>query len=113
MVQPFPTPHPSELQALPAELRERFPGVVEDLRNGLIEDVPDRVLDQLPPSVVERIPAEFLANGTNVTFVIVLAAIAALSTLGFFYGVTKAATKAAAFFLIVGAIAAAFLYIEL
>ena len=113
LFQPFPTPNPSDLEALPGELRERFPQVVEDLRNGVIEEVPDAVLDQLPSSVVDRIPADFLANGTNVTFVIILAAIAAVSLLGFVYGVTKAAAKAAIFFLILGAAAGAFLYVQL
>lgn len=112
ILQPFPTPSPADLEALPAELRERFPQVIEDLRNGLIDQVPDAVLDQLPVSVVDRIPSDFLANGTNVTFAVALGAIAAISLLGFLYGLSKAAAKAATFFLLVGAIAATMLYTQ-
>jgi len=95
---------------LPPELRERFPQVVEDLRNGAIEEVPDRVLDQLPPSVVDRIPEGLLASDINTTFVFILVAIAAFALLGFFWGVTRAAIKAVLFFLVVGAIAGVLLY---
>ncbi len=102
-----------ELEQLPEELRERFPEVVEDLRNGVIEEVPEAVLDQLPTTVVDRIPEGLLASNVNMTFVIVLGAIAALCLMGFMYGVTKAAAKAAAFFLVLGAIAAIVLYTQL
>ena len=98
------------IDQLPNELRERFPQVVEDLRTGVIEEVPDTVLDQLPANVVDAIPAGLLASDVNVTFVAILAAIAAVSVLGFLYGVSKAAVKAAGFFLIIGAAAAIFLY---
>lgn len=102
-----------DIEALPDELKERFPQVVEDLRNGVIEDVPDAVLDQLPTSVVDRIPDALLASDVNMTFIIVLAAIAAVCIMGFLYGVTKAAIKAAVFFLILGAIAAVVLFTQL
>ena len=104
---------PVEVENLPVELRERFPEVVEDLRNGVIDDVPDRVLDQLPPSVVDRIPESLLASDVDMTFVIILVAIAALSLLGFLYGMAKAATKAALFFLVMGAVAGVLLYAQI
>lgn len=104
---------PIEIENLPQEVREQFPEVVDDLRNGVIEEVPDRVLDQLPESVVDRIPDSLLANDLNMTFVIILAAIAGLALLGFVYGVTKAASKAALFFLVMGAVAAVLLYAQI
>ncbi len=103
---------PSEIEALPEELRQRFPDVVNDLRDGVIKDVPDSVLSQLPSSVVDRIPDGLIASGVNTTFVIILAAIAGIALLGFFYGMAKAAAKAALFFLIVGAIAGFLLYAQ-
>lgn len=103
---------PIDIEALPQELRDRFPDVVSDLRDGVIEEVPDVVLNQLPVSVVDRIPEGLLANGVNTTFVIVLAAIAAIALLGFFYGMAKAAAKAAMFFLVLGAVAGFLLYTQ-
>lgn len=103
---------PTDLEALPDELREQFPDIVQDLRDGVIEEVPDAVLDQLPTSVVDRIPESLLASGVNTTFVVILAAIAGLALLGFFYGMAKAAAKAAMFFLVVGAIAGFVLYAQ-
>lgn len=102
-----------DIEALPQELRDRFPDVVNDLRNGVIEEVPDAVLDQLPSGVIDRIPDALLASDLNMTFIVVLAAIAGICLLGFFYGVTKAAAKAAGFFLILGAIAAIVLFTQL
>ena len=101
---------PVDIEDLPPELRERFPDVVEDLRTGAIEEIPDRVLDQLPESVVDRIPESLLASDLNTTFVFILVAIAAFALLGFTYGVMRAATKAALFFLLLGGIAAVALY---
>ena len=101
---------PEDIEALPQELRERFPDVIDDLRDGVIEEVPDAVLDQLPGSVVDRIPEGLLASNINTTFVIILAAIAAIALLGFFYGMAKAAVKAAIFFLVLGGIAAVLLF---
>lgn len=103
---------PEEVERLPDELRERFPEVVRDLRDGAIEDIPDSVLSQLPDSVVARIPESLIASDVNTTFVIVLAAIAGIALLGFFYGMAKAAVKAAVFFLVVGAIAGFLLYAQ-
>ncbi|MEM7094325.1 MAG: hypothetical protein AAF567_15090 [Actinomycetota bacterium] len=103
---------PTDLETLPSEIRERFPEVVEDLRNGAIDEIPDAVLDQLPDGVVDRIPETLLASDVNITLVVVLAAVALLSLAGFFYGVTKAAMKAALFFLVVGGIAAIILYVQ-
>lgn len=103
---------PNDLEALPQELRERFPEIVQDLRDGVIEEVPDAVLSQLPTSVVDRIPESLLASGVNTTFVIILAAIAAVALLGFFYGMAKAAMKAALFFLALGGIAGFLLYAQ-
>lgn len=103
---------PNEIEALPQELRERFPDVVADLRQGVIDDVPASVLDQLPPGVVDRIPDSLIASSVNTTFVIILAAIAGIALLGFFYGMAKAAAKAAMFFLVVGAIAGFLLYAQ-
>ena len=103
---------PVNIDDLPAELRERFPEIVDDLRNGVIDEVPDRVLDQLPESVVDRIPESLLASSVNTTFVIILAAIAVIALAGFGYGITKAAVKAAMFFLVVGAIAGVVLYAQ-
>ena len=103
---------PSEIEALPQELRQRFPDVINDLRDGVIKDVPDSVLDQLPTSVVNRIPDSLIASGVNTTFVIILAVIAGVALLGFFYGMAKAAAKAAVFFLVVGAIAGFLLYTQ-
>lgn len=103
----------TDLESLPAELRERYPDVVNDLREGLIEEVPDAVLDQLPASVVDRIPESLLSSGVNMTFVIIVGVIGALALAGFLYGVTKAAIKAAVFFLVVAAIAAVVLYAQL
>jgi len=103
---------PSEIEALPVELRERFPDVVNDLRDGVIQDIPDAVLNQLPSSVVDRIPDGLLASSVDTTFVIVLAAIAGIALLGFFYGMTKAAAKAAMFFLVIGGIAGFMLYAQ-
>jgi hypothetical protein len=104
---------PVEVENLPQEIRERFPEVVEDLRNGVIDDVPERVLDQLPPSVVDRIPEGLLASDIDTTFVIILVALAAVSFLGFGWGMVKAATKAALFFLVIGAVAAVLLYAQI
>ncbi len=103
---------PEQIESLPEELQARFPDVVEDLRNGAIEEIPDAVLNQLPESVVDRIPESLLASSVNTTFVIILAAIAGLALLGFFYGMAKAAAKAAMFFLVVGAIAGFLLYAQ-
>jgi len=103
----------AELESLPAELRERYPDVVNDLRTGLIDEVPGAVLDQLPPSVVDRIPESLLASGVNMTFVVIVGVIGALALAGFMYGVTKAAVKAAVFFLVVAAIAGAVLYAQI
>ncbi len=103
----------SELDRLPTEFQEQFPDVVEDLRNGVIDEVPDRVLDQLPDSVVDRIPDGLLASNVSTTFVIILVAIAAVALLGFGYGITKAAAKAAMFFLVVGGIAGVLLYAQI
>lgn len=102
----------TEIESLPDELRERFPDVVADLREGVIEEVPDAVLDQLPPSVVSRIPESLLASNVNTTFVIILAVIAGIALLGFFYGMAKAAAKAAFFFLLVSAVAGFILYAQ-
>jgi len=104
---------PQELEALPEELRQQFPEVVQRLREGAIDEIPERVLDQLPPSVVDRIPESLLANGVNTTFVIILVAIAIVALMGFFYGMAKAAAKAALFFLVVGAVAGVLLYAQL
>lgn len=103
---------PEDIEALPQELRERFPDVIDDLRDGVIEEVPDAVLDQLPGSVVDRIPEGLLASNINTTFVIILAVVAAIALLGFFYGMAKAAVKAALFFLTVGGIAAVLLFVQ-
>jgi len=103
---------PNEIEALPEELRQRFPGVVDDLREGVIDEVPDAVLNQLPQSVVDRIPADLLASGVNTTFVIILVAIAIIAVMGFFYGMAKAAVKAAMFFLVIGGIAGVLLYTQ-
>jgi len=103
---------PNEIEALPEELRQRFPGVVDDLREGVIDEVPDAVLNQLPQSVVDRIPTDLLASGVNTTFVIILVAIAIIAVMGFFYGMAKAAVKAAMFFLVIGGIAGVLLYTQ-
>ena len=103
---------PEQIEQLPKELRERFPDVVSDLRDGAIEEIPDAVLDQLPASVVDRIPEGLLASSVNTTFVIILAVIAGLALMGFFYGMAKAAAKAAMFFLVVGGIAGFLLYAQ-
>lgn len=103
---------PSDIEALPRELREQYPDIVQDLRDGIIEEVPERVLEQLPTSVVDRIPESLLANSVNMTFVIILAAIAVISLAGFFYGLTKAAVKAAMFFLVTSGAAGALLYAQ-
>lgn len=103
---------PNEIEALPEELLERFPDVVNDLRDGVIEDIPETVLNQLPTSVVDRIPEGLLASSVNTTFVIILAAIAGIALMGFFYGMAKAAAKAAMFFLVVGGIAGFMLYAQ-
>ena len=103
---------PSEIEALPEELRTGFPQVVNDLREGVIQEVPEAVLSQLPQSVVDRIPESLLASNMNTTFVLVLAIIAGVALLGFFYGMAKAAAKAAVFFLVVGAIAGFLLYAQ-
>jgi len=103
---------PNEIEALPEELRQRFPGVVDDLREGVIDEVPDAVLNQLPQSVVDRIPTDLLASGVNTTFVIILVAIAVIAVMGFFYGMAKAAVKAAMFFLVIGGIAGVLLYTQ-
>lgn len=103
----------TDLDSLPAELLERYPDVVAELREGVIDEVPDAVLDQLPDSVISRIPESLLASDVNMTFVIILAVVAGLAVAGFLYGVTKAAIKAAVFFLLVAAIAAVVLYTQL
>lgn len=101
-----------EIDALPEELRQRFPQVVADLRDGVIDQVPQTVINQLPASVVDRIPESLLASSVNTTFVIALAIIAGVSLLGFFFGVAKAAAKASLFFLVVAAIAGFLLYAQ-
>ncbi len=103
---------PNEIEALPQELRERFPEVVSALREGVIEEVPDAVLNQLPNSVVDRIPEGLLASSVNTTFVVILAVIAAVALLGFFFGMAKVAAKAAMFFLAIGAVASFLLYAQ-
>jgi len=70
---------PNDLETLPDELRERFPEVVNDLRDGAIDEIPDAVLEQLPVSVVDRIPEGLLANSVNMTFVIILAIVAGIA----------------------------------
>ncbi len=103
---------PNQIEALPDELRQRFPDVVNDLREGAIDEIPESVLNQLPASVVDRIPESLIASNVNTTFVIVLAVIAGLALLGFFYGMAKSAAKAAIFFLVVGAVAGYLLYAQ-
>jgi len=103
---------PADIESLPDEIREQFPEVVDQLREGGIDEVPDRVLNALPPNVVDRIPESLLASSVNTTFVIILAAIAAVCLLGFFYGLTKAAIKAAMFFLVLSGIAGVVLYAQ-
>lgn len=100
----------ADVELIPQELRDRFPEVVEDLRAGLIDEIPDRVIEQLPPSVVDRIPQSLLESDVNTTLVIVLVAIAGLALAGFAWGVLRAGVKAALFFLLVGSVAALFLY---
>ena len=48
-----PTPVPNDLDQLPAELRERFPEVVDDLRTGVIDEVPDAGPCAKPVALVE------------------------------------------------------------
>lgn len=101
------------IEQLPAELRDRFPDVVNDLRSGAIEEVPEAVLNQLPTNVVDRIPESLLGSDVNMTFVIVLVAIAVLCLAGFLWGVSKAAIKAALFFAVAAAVAGVVLYVQI
>jgi len=103
---------PTDLEALPEELKEQFPEIVDDLREGVINEVPERVLEQLPPTVIDRIPESLLASNVNMTFVIILGIIGVIAAAGFFYGMAKAAMKAAMFFLVVSAVAWFLLYAQ-
>lgn len=86
------------------------PDVVEDLDQSVIDQlegldqIPDSLKDQIPDSVLDRIPDEFLdfASG-NPALTAVLAVVGVIAVLGFFWGVTKSAFKAAFFFAVVAA----------
>lgn len=109
----FTQADPVDLEALPQEFRDQYPQIVEDLRTGVLDEIPDNIFDQLSASVADRIPDSLVANSIDPTFALVLGAIAIVSFIGFGYGVAKAATKAAIFFLLLGAAAGAVLYYQI
>ncbi len=87
----------SILQSLPADIRSQ----IED---GAIDRLPQDVVESLPASVQDRIPDGLVAAaGDNALLTLVLLAAGILGALGFLYGVTKSAFKAAAFFAVVSA----------
>lgn len=90
---------------LPPEVVEDLPpGIIDQIRDEGLETLPDNIVDQLPDSVVDKIPSEFLdAATTNPVFTALLVIVGILAVVGFFYGVTKSAFKAAMFFGLVAA----------
>lgn len=99
-----------DIEALPQELRDRFPDEVEKLRTGATDKISEEVINALPTDVVDRIPESLLASGVSTTFVVILAVIAAIALAGFVWGVIRAAMKAALFFLLLAIIAGLVLY---
>lgn len=99
-----------DIEALPQELRDRFPEEVDKLRTGATDKISEEVIDALPPDVVDRIPESLLASGVSTTFIVILAVIAGVALLGFIWGVVRAAMKAALFFLVLAVIAGLVLY---
>lgn len=90
--------------AVLSELSEREPQLVDDLTNGSLTEIPDSVVDRLPTDLVNQIPTELL-GGVDPVFLAIIAGVALLALAGFFYGVMKAAIKAAVFFGLVAAVA--------
>lgn len=103
------------LDAIPpevlSELLEREPEVIDDLRNGRLDEIPDNVVDRLPTDLVDQIPSDLIAS-VNPALLAIVAGVALLALAGFFYGVVKAAMKAALFFAVV-AIVAGYLFFTL
>lgn len=98
--------------AVVEELQEQAPEVLRQLQDGTIDRIPDNVVERLPTTVVDQIPASLL-TGRNVVLLGVLAVIALVSMMGFFYGVMRSAMKAALFFAVLGGLAAAFFLVEI
>lgn len=94
------------------QLQEQAPDVLRQLQDGTIDRIPDSVVERLPSNVVDQIPSSLL-TGRNMVLLAVLAVIALVSMMGFFYGVMRSAMKAALFFAVLGGLAAAFFLVEL
>jgi hypothetical protein len=97
-------------------LDELPPDVVEDLDPSVIEQlegldrIPDSLKDQIPDAVLDRIPDQFLDfASSNPLFTAVLVIVGIVAGIGFFWGVTRSAFKAAFFFGVV-AVGAWFLF---
>jgi len=87
-----------------AELEAREPDIVAGLRDGSLDEIPQSVVDRLPGALSDRVPSDLIA-GTSGTFLAILLIVGVIAAAGFFYGMVKAAIKAALFFGVVAAIA--------
>lgn len=104
---------PTLIDQIPEELQDRFPEIAESLSKGLIEHVPQKVLDQLPASVVQQIPAELLVDPVNITFVLAGLGVVVVSLVMFGWALAKAFARIAMFFIVLAAVGAAFLYVQI
>lgn len=87
-----------------AELEAREPDIVAGLRDGSLDEIPQSVVDRLPGQLGELVPTDLVA-GTSGTFIAILIIVGVIAVAGFFYGMVKAAIKAALFFGVIAAIA--------
>ncbi len=91
------------LDDLPPDVVEDLPQSVIDQLEGL-DQIPDSLKDQIPDAVLDRIPSEFLDfASSNPLLTTILAIVGVVAVMGFFWGVSKSAFKAAFFFGVVAA----------
>jgi len=102
------------LDKLPDDIEAQLPrDVIEGLRNGSLTEIPDDVVSGLPQNLQDRIPESLIETAAaNSTLLMILGVVAALSVVGFVYGVVKSAMKAAVFFAIIAAVAIFFLVLQ-
>lgn len=115
----FQSDSESPVDQLPDEVLDRVPqDILDGLRDGTLDEIPGEFIEDLPNDIIDALPEELktfipdslLAGGASTTFVIVMGAIAALSVLGFLWGVAKSAMKAALFFALVAVVAGVVLF---
>lgn len=104
---------PTLVDQIPEELKDRFPEIADSLTKGLIEYIPQKVIEQLPASVVEQIPEQYLTDPVNMTFVAAGLAVVILSLIMFGWSLAKAFARIATFFIVLAAVGAAFIYVQL